>query len=299
MQPRHIALAFALVTFWGLNFVVITIALTDYPPLFLAALRFGLSALPVIFLPRPKVSWPLMIAASATLFVGQFSLLFPSMAVGMPPGLASIAAQSQAFVTIGIAAAVLHEFPSARQIGGGVIALGGLVLVAMTVGTSGLTMAGLLLLLGSAVSWAIGNVLLRRAGPVDMLAMISWLALIAAGPQFVIALAVEGPARITDALGNATWLTIGAVTYIAFVATTFGYGSWAHLLKTYPAAIVAPFSLLVPVSGTISAYLILGEEFGPLRLAGMVLILVGLAVIVLGPRRAAEPEPGPLPTDPG
>ena len=38
--------------------------------------------------------------------------------------------------------------------------------------------------------------------------------------------------------------------------------AWGHLLKLYPAATAAPFSLLVPVSGTLSAALILGESFG-------------------------------------
>jgi hypothetical protein len=54
-----------------------------------------------------------------------------------------------------------------------------------------------------------------------------------------------------------------------------------YLLRIYPAAIAAPFSLLVPVFGTLSAALILWESFGPARLAGMVLILLGLAVVVL------------------
>ncbi len=299
MQPRHIILAVVLTTCWGLNFVVITVGLTDFPPLLLAALRFVLSAIPVLFLPRPKISWRLMIATSLTLFLIQFSLLFPAMTVGMPAGLASIAAQSQVFITIAIAAVVLREHPSGRQIAGGGVALAGLALVALTVGANGLTLAGLLLLLGSAASWACGNVLLRRAGPVDMLAMISWLALIAAAPQFLISLALEGPDRIAGAFADATWLTIGAVAYIAFVSTTFGYAAWGHLLRTYPAATAAPFALLVPVSGTISSYLILGERFGPLRLAGMALILVGLAVIVFGPRKPSAPEPGPLAADTG
>lgn len=299
MQPRHVLLAVVLTICWGVNFVFIAIGLTDFPPLLLAALRFALAAIPVLFLPRPDVPWPLMIGAALTLFVGQFSLMFPAMTVGMPAGLASIVAQAQAFITIGIAATVLGEFPSQRQITGGLIALLGLLTVGITIGTSGLTLAGLLLMLASAASWATGNVLLRRAGRIDMFAMISWLCLIAAPPQLLLSLILEGPDRIIPAFTNATWLTIGAVAYIAFISTTFGYGAWAHLLKIYPAATAAPFSLLVPVSGTIAAYLILGEEFGPLRLAGMALILVGLAVLILGPRKPGASAPATPPVDPG
>ena len=177
MQPRHIALAVLLSIFWGLNFVVITIALRDFPPLFLAAVRFAIAAVPILFLPRPPIGWPMLVAIGGTLFVGQFALLFPSMAVGMPPGLASIAIQVQAFITIGIAAAALRERPTPRQLLGCVVAAAGLFLIATTVGTNGVTLPGLVLALGSAIFWSIGNVLLRRAGKVDMLAMVTWMSL--------------------------------------------------------------------------------------------------------------------------
>ena len=279
MQPRHIALAAVLAFVWGLNFVFIRLALTDFPPLLLAALRFALASLPVLVLPKPPVPWRTLIAIGATLFVGQFGLLFPAMAVGMPPGLASIALQVQAFITIAIAVVVLRERPSRRQIAGAAVAFAGLVLVAVTVGTNGVTLAGFLLLIGAAASWAIGNVLLRRAGPVDMLPLISWLSLVPVLPLFALSLIFEGPARIAEGLASATWLSVGSLAYIVIVSTIFGYAVWGHLLKLYPAAVAAPFSLLVPISGTLSAALILGETFGPLRLGGMMLIFVGLGVL--------------------
>ena len=107
--------------------------------------------------------------------------------------------------------------------------------------------------------------------------------------MLVLSLAIEGPARIEASIAGASWLAVGSVLYIAFVATTFGYAAWGHLLKLYPAATAAPFSLLVPVSGTLSAALILGETFGPVRLVGMVLILAGLAILVLPFRGKVEP----------
>ena len=123
--------------------------------------------------------------------------------------------------------------------------------------------------------------LLRRAGKVDLLSLVSWAALIATGPLLLLSLLIEGPSRIAAGVMHLDWLAAGAILYIAFVSTTFGYGAWGYLLRIYPAAIAAPFSLLVPVFGTLSAALLLGETFGPARLAGMVLILLGLAVVVL------------------
>lgn len=294
MQPRHIVLAVVLAIIWGVNFVVIAVALRDFPPVFLAVLRFSIAALPALFLPRPAIGWGMLVAIGGTMYAGQFALLFPAMAVGMPAGLASIALQVQAFITIGIAAAILGERPTGRQISGSAIAFIGLAVVATTVGSNGVTLAGFLLLAGSAVFWAIGNVLIRRAGEVDMLALTSWASMVAPLPLLTLSLALEGPEQIAAGITGATWLTIGAVLYIALLSTIFGFAAWGQLLKIYPAATAAPFSLLVPVSGTISAALILGETFGPVRLLGMALILAGLAVLVLGRRSS----PAPVPVDP-
>src|SRR4051812_29325261 len=100
MQPRHIALATLVALIWGVNFILIDVALESFPPILLAGLRFLFASLPVLFLPRPRVSWPRMIAIGSTLFLGQYALLFSGMANGMPPGLASIVIQIQVFITI-------------------------------------------------------------------------------------------------------------------------------------------------------------------------------------------------------
>jgi O-acetylserine/cysteine efflux transporter len=285
VQPRHIALGVFLACIWGFNFVVISVALTGFPPVFLGAIRFGIAALPALFLTRPA-RWRVLIPLSLTLFVGQFALLFPSMALGMPPGIASILVQVQAFFTIAIAAATLGERPTRRQLVGAVIAFAGLVAVGTTAGTGGVTTAGFLLALGSAVVWAVGNVLLRRARIDDVSATIAWMAAIAVGPLLALSVALDGPERIADALEHATWLTAGAALYIGGASTVFGYWAWGYLLKHYPASTVAPFSLLAPVTGTLSAALLLHETFGPVRLGGMLLILLGLAVLVLRTRGA-------------
>ena len=285
MQPRHVLLAVILSVFWGLNFVVMTVGLHGFPPVFMAAARFFLAALPALFLPRPAVPWKTLIALSGTLFVGQFALSYPAMAVGMPPGLMSIVLQVQAFITIGIAAVLLHERPHPRQIVGGAITLIGLAVIAATVGVNGVTVPGLLLTLASALSWAIGNVIIRHMPRAETLPLISWLSLLAVLPLLALSLVFEGPARIAGVFTHVSWPSVAAVFYIAFVSTTFGYGAWAVLLKMYPAPIVAPFSLLVPVTGTLSATLLLGERFGEARFIGMALILVGLAVLMFRSRR--------------
>jgi len=62
-----------------------------------------------------------------------------------------------------------------------------------------------------------------------------------------------------------------------------GFGVWAFLLRTYQAAYVAPFSLLVPIFGMSSAALLLGEKITFLNIIAALLILTGLAINTLKP----------------
>jgi O-acetylserine/cysteine efflux transporter len=225
------------------------------------------------------VSWPALVAVGLTLFTGQFLLQFFGIAGGMPPGLASIVVQTQALFTIVLAAFLLRERPTARQVCGLALGLAGLAAIALTVGAD-LTAAGFVLTLGSAVSWAVGNLLLKRLPPAATLDLVVWLSLVPPAPALALALALDGPVGIAYAVTGVSWRGLAAVLYLGVVATVLAYAIWGHLLRRYPAATVAPFALLIPFVAAYASSLVFGERFGTLRLAGMALVLLGLAVIV-------------------
>lgn len=280
MRPLHIALAAMVAAIWGFNFVVIKVGLQSFPPILLTALRFAVAALAVFFLPRPELSWPRLIAIAVPLFVGQYIFLFSGMTLGMPPGLASVLAQVQAFFTMLVAFVVLRERPGPRQLGGAMVAVAGLALIASTVGGD-VTLVGFVFTMLAAASWGTGNVLLKQAGQVDMLALVVWLSLVPPMPVLALSLILDGPSVVWAALSNASWFGIGAVLYLAGPSTIVAFGIWAFLLKTYRAGVVAPFSLLVPVFGIASAVVFYGETFDIIRFSGMALIVAGVAVIAL------------------
>ncbi|MFO1247819.1 MAG: DMT family transporter [Alphaproteobacteria bacterium] len=60
-----------------------------------------------------------------------------------------------------------------------------------------------------------------------------------------LSLLLEGPAAILAGIGAATPVTWAAVIWQSVGNTMFGYACWAWLLSRYPAATVAPMSLLV------------------------------------------------------
>ena len=85
-------------------------------------------------------------------------------------------------------------------------------------------------------------------------------------------------------------MLVGCVAVISYGGTLLGFGLWSRLLMHYPAAVVAPFALLVPVVGMVAARLIFGESLSAIEFAGAALIMAGLSFNVLGGRRLALPR---------
>jgi O-acetylserine/cysteine efflux transporter len=226
-----------------------------------------------------------------TLFAGQFLFQFFGIVHGMPVGLASVIVQTQALFTIVIAALALGERPAPRQWLGSALALAGLALIGLGVGGD-LTATGFLLTLVSPLSFGIGNVLLKRLGAADMPGLVAWLSLVPPLPALALSMALDGPAALPRTLAAAPWTALLAALYLGVIATTLAYAAWGSLLRRYPAATVTPFALLVPFVGAAAAAVVFGERFGRLRLAGMALVLAGLAVIVVPVRsRGLSPSP--------
>src|SRR5207245_3360730 len=160
------------------------------------------------------------------------------------------------------------------------LAFAGLVLIVLTVGHD-LTGVGFCLAMGSAISWGVGNVLLKRIRDVEMLDLVVWMSLVPPLPALALSLTIDGPTALVRSVASASWTGVASVLYLGLVATILAYAIWGQLLRRYPAATVTPFALLVPFVGASSSALVFGERFGPLRLAGMALVLLGIAVIVL------------------
>ena len=283
MPAAHLLAALAVVVIWGVNFVVIKVGLREVPPLLLAALRFALAAFPAVFLiARPAVPFGRIAAYGLVMFSAQFALLFGGMYLGMPAGLASLALQVHVFFTLALAAAVARERPSAPQLAGALLAFGGIALIASR-SAGEATAAGLALVLLAAFCWGVGNLLSKRIGAVDPLALVVWGSAVAWAPLLALSLSIEGPAALLKLthVSAAGW---GSIAYLVYPTTLVGFGVWSFLLKRHPAATVAPFTLLVPIAGFSSATLLLGEPLQGWKLAAGALVVAGLAVNLLGPR---------------
>ncbi|MGE5156851.1 MAG: EamA family transporter [Gemmatimonas sp.] len=288
MKPADVCLAILVAVIWGLAFVASRIALDEFSPALMTALRFGIAAVPCLFVRKPKVSWPLLVAISFTLFLGQFLAQAYGIAHGVPVGLTSVIVQSQALFTIAFAVIVFREWPTPVQALGIAIAVAGLLMICATVGYD-FSIEAFAVLMISPVSFAIGNLLLRRAHGAPMFDLFAWLCLTAAVPLFALALVSGGPAPTWHALAHMSLVGLVCVLALGGISTSIAYWLWGRLLRDYRAAQVVPFALLVPFVGSAASSIVFSEKFGPLRLAGMLTVVGGIAVMLLSRRPRVVP----------
>ncbi len=209
MTLRDSLLAALVAVVWGLNFVVIDWGMQEVPPLLFVAVRFVAVVFPAVLLvPRPRVPLRTLLAVGGFMSLGQFGLLYASIAAGMPPGLASLVLQAQVVLTIVIAAGALREWPTSAQVAG--VALGAVGLVVVGTGRGGdVPLLALLLCVAAALSWAVGNVVVRSAGVVAGLSLTVWSALVVPLPALALAVLVHGGDAVVAGLVRWSWQAIG------------------------------------------------------------------------------------------
>ena len=289
MKPADVCLAVTVAVIWGLTFILSRIALDEFSPPLMTTLRFVIAALPCLLVPRPKVSWPVLIAISFTLFLGQFLAQAYGIGHGVPVGLSSVIVQSQALFTIGLAAILFREVPTPIQSIGIAIATIGLLMICGTVGYD-FSVGAFGIIMICPISFAIGNLLLRRAAGVPMFDLFAWLCLVAAVPLVALTLVLDGPQATWHALSQMSLTGLACMLWIGGISTCIAYWLWGRLLRDYPAAQVVPFGLLVPFVGSAASSIVFAERFGPLRLAGMLIVICGIAVMLLAKRPQASPN---------
>ena len=284
------ALALLIAATWGLNFTVIRFGLDEFTPFAFAGWRFVLGALPVLFLPKPDVSWKVLSGVGIFLFGGQFVFLFFAMQAGLPPGLSSVLVQLHGPLTAVIAALVLRERATTGQWLGIGVALLGVLVIARSVadgsgGSTPIVAVGIALL--SAFSWAIGNLFLREGRGTSILAVTAWGSLLPPVPLLLASAVTDGiDATFAPVLAPTLrgWLVL---LYTVVPVMWLGYWIWGTLLRTYPAAKVGPVSLLVPCCAIALSALITGEQVGGWRMLGVAIVLGGVGLgIVASTRRS-------------
>lgn len=291
MKPKHILFAFLVAVIWGFNFVTIKTALNEVPPLLLATLRFILASVPLVFfIKKPQTSWKIIFGIGISLGVLKFSLLFCGIHIGVTPGIASLALQMNVLFTVVLSTLLFKTDLNVNQILGMLISFGGIFIIGTNIQESS-TFIGFIMIVTAAFSWAVSNILFKKTGSVDMFALVVWTSLIPPIPLFILSYVFEGPTVILSSLQNISWIGYLSILFITGVATLIGSTLWGKLLQSYDASIVAPFSLLIPIFGISSSWLVLGEELTSTTAIASLVVLVGLIINQWQPKSSQKDKP--------
>lgn len=281
--------ALAVIIIWAFNFIAAKIGVGQVPALLLLALRFGLVALLLApFLSWPGRKWRLIVLLSFVLGTLHFGCLFSGIA-GMSAGPAAIALQLTVPFSAILAFVFYRERTGPAQVLGMVIAFVG-VYVLKGEPASVPSLGPLALVITGAFSWALGNIIIKRIGPINGFTLNAWVALLVA-PQFLLGSAIFETGQI-EALRVADWRVWSALAYMAVAASIIAYGLWYYLLAKYDVNKVVPLTLLAPVIAVVLAVVVLGEPLTKTILIGGLITLAGVAIIQFtGPRPPVSPEP--------
>lgn len=278
MTRRDILLALVPPLFWGAGFTIAKPAVMHFPPLFMMLLVYGAIAVFLAFTARSRIktSWSSLVAIAAFTVTIQGALIFWGLK-GTPASVATLVIQIQVPFTVLLGWLIGNEQFSLRKLAGTIIAMAG---VAAVVGLPQETppLLPIAAIIAGALIWALGQVLAARLGKDGGILQLKGNA-IAGVPQLALATALVESGQI-EAVQTATmmdWLALGFVGLFGFY---FAYVAWFALLRRCRIDEVAPFTLLMPATGLVTAWLVLGEAISPAQIAGGLVIVAGLAIVV-------------------
>jgi O-acetylserine/cysteine efflux transporter len=277
---RDFALVALICLAWAGNFLTSKLALREFPPLLVTALRLVLLCLllaPFIRRPSPG-QWPRLAAVALCNGVLHFGLSFWSLSLS--PTLASPAIVMQSYVPMSALLAWWWLGEKFHWRTGAAIALSFAGVLVLGFDPSVLQApASLLLMLVSALFLAVGTVLMRDLRGLDVFSQQGWTAFIGVAPLLVASWLLEPHAM--QVVRSASWVAWFGVVYAALIASVVGHGLYYVLVQKHPVAQVTPYLLAAPLLATLLGIWILHDQVGPRLWQGGAMVLGGVLAIAL------------------
>lgn len=273
------------VIIWSTGVIGAKYGLPYAEPLTFLAIRFGLAALlmlPVVLLFRAP--WPSSWRETGHIIVAGLLLqglylgsIFSAIHQGVEAGVAAIIIGIQPILVAILAGPLLDERVGRRQWLGLALGLVGVLLVVWRKLTLGLGTPVGMALAFLALFAITGATLYQKRFCADMpLRSGNVIQFIATGTVlFLLALVFE--------TREVTWSNdfIAAMVWLVLVLTIGAFTLFYFLIRHGAASRVASLFFLIPPTSALFAWLMFGERFGPIALAGMAVAVLGVALVNL------------------
>lgn len=289
MRLRDFLLLMTVCLIWALNVIIGKIVLTRYavPPFYYAGIRFMGVALILSPLLRPLPS-KLMGILGVGVLVGaaHFGLLFLGLTAATPSS-AAIVLQFGIPLTALLSVLFLGERISRQRAAGIAIAFAGVVTVIWNPAEMKASL-GLLAVVGSTISIAVGSILLKRLDPIHPLRLQAWVAVASCGPLMLGSAMLED-GQLTGSLAGG-WVFILATLFAIFIVTMVAHTLYFSLLQRYPASIIAPLTLAMPIITILLGTILTGDTLRQQTIIGSIVALCGVLLTL----RVKVPPPQPV-----
>lgn len=286
MTIRHILIALLVPLTWGFGFALAKVGLDHFSPLLLMGMRFLIAAAVLVwFVPIPRGYLKQICSISFIAATLQYGLTFSGLA-RMDATPAVLLVQAEVIFGVIIAALLLGEKPSLKQIVGITISCLGILTIVGAPSLDG-QIFGVMLILGGTLAFALGQVLIRRLkGALTGFQLTAWMGVIA-GPQMILAaMLFEGDLILQ--ISTAPLAAWGTVLYLGLIMTIIGYSAWYFILARYPVPMVMPVLLLLPVATILGAVSFLGERPDMIVLFGGAIVISGVGAVIIDPSAYAK-----------
>ncbi|MEM6462787.1 MAG: EamA family transporter [Pseudomonadota bacterium] len=267
---------------WGMGIVFAKGAIDYFPPILLMAMRFAVTALALVWFVQPPVGQMVKIFIIAFISAAiQYSLTFTGL-TEIDASVAALIIQLEVPFLVLIGAIFLHERTGMRKWIGIAVSFVG---VGMIAGEPKLSTAwvSLLMVVGGAFAWAVGQALVRKLNDISAMTVTAWIAVFAT-PQLLVFSFVFENGQIA-AIESANWVVWSAVLYMGLIMTVCGYGMWYSLVRRHPVSLVAPFLLLLPVFSVAGGVMFLDERLTTQVMIGGIVVIAGVAFILIERRK--------------
>jgi drug/metabolite transporter (DMT)-like permease len=273
------------VAIWSTGFVVARFGMPHAPPMRFLALRYLLSVLCFLIWiaiarpawPRGRAQWLHQAATGVLMHAGYLGGVWAAVRLGAGAGTAALLVSLQPVLTaIWLTGRGTGQVP-ARQWLGLALGLAGLVLVVWHKLGGEMNAATLSLLLLALLSITAGTLYQKRfAAPCDVrtAGCVQLSAAFVATLPF--ALAETAPIHWHPEM-------LGALAWSVLVLTLGGSSLLYLLIQRGAATSVSALMYLVPPCTALLAWWLFDERFSPAMLAGLVLTVVGVAIVVRNP----------------
>ena len=281
---------------WGINWPMMKIALREVSPMYFRGVTMGLGAVWLLFYfrfqglrlwPANRREWrDIVLLGIPNMFLWHALSIMGVMS--LPSGRASILGFTMPVWTVVIGVMFMGAQFTPRIIAAVIATLAaiGLLISHEFTALQGQPMGILWMELG-ALSWAIGTLWMRRISftmPVQSLTV--WMMLISSPLILLVAAGTE--TWPTWALSPLAW---GSLAYAVLINYGFAQIIWFGMARDLPPATSAMSIMAVPVVGTLSASLLIGELPHWQDYAAMVCVVLAIAAVLLPKRVIATVTP--------